>query len=226
MDDSIKCSVHFHTLSQVGYEETNTAVTFYHDRTHFDPNKRNQYAQFAEEFSLQQGRQFVLHNRLATTPAKMSRLKDQVKEIDEQLNCKTNIVCKLMWLSSARPLVCFDNGTLIWLMIDPASGDLEKVCLDLSLRETKLSGKRISDLEFVQSAVPKLVIVYADSNRIDFFGFVKAALFETYLKLREANLEKLSLFEPVLIRSLEFQCPASLEVEKRIILCPVSSKLN
>lgn len=78
----INCSVHFLTLKQIGYEESNVAVSFYHDRTHFDPNQRNQYAQYAEDFSLQQGRQFVLHNRIATTPSKMSKLKDQIKEFD------------------------------------------------------------------------------------------------------------------------------------------------
>lgn len=85
--NGINCSVHFLTLKQIGYEELNPAVTFYHDRTHFGA-QRNVYAQFAEDFNLQQGRKFVLHNRLATTPNKMSRLKDQVREFDELLSNK------------------------------------------------------------------------------------------------------------------------------------------
>ena len=134
MDDNLKCSVHYLTLSQVGYEEKNTAVSFYHDRTHFDATKRNLYAAFAEEFSLQQGRQFVLHNRIATTPSKMSKLKDQVKELDELLANPANKVVKLSWVSSARLLICLENASLIWLAVDPMSGDLLRVCVDPTLR--------------------------------------------------------------------------------------------
>ena len=80
--DCLECSVHFVTLMQTGYDELNTAVTFYHDRTHFDDKQRNLYDIFAEDFHLNQGRHFVLHNRKATTPNKMTRLKDQIKEFD------------------------------------------------------------------------------------------------------------------------------------------------
>ena len=80
--DGINCSVNFLTLKQIGYEESNVAVNFYHDRTHFEQNQRNLYAAYAEEFNLQQGRHFVLHNRLATAPSKMSKIKDQVREFD------------------------------------------------------------------------------------------------------------------------------------------------
>ena len=80
--NGINCSTNFLTLKQIGYEESNVAVNFYHDRTHFEQNSKNLYASYAEEFNLQQGRRFVIHNRLATTPAKMSKLKDQVREFD------------------------------------------------------------------------------------------------------------------------------------------------
>lgn len=219
MDESLKCSVHFFTLSQMGYEESNSAVTFYHDRTHFDENKRNQYAQFAEEFSLQQGRQFVLHNRLATTPSKMSRLKDNVKEIDQILSDTNNIILKIIWLNPSRLVVCFDNFTLVWLMIEPTSGDLVKACTDTTLKDVKLSGKRISDIELVIGVSPMLVIVYSDHNRVDFVGFNRRDLFEAYLNLKDASPEKLSIFEPFLMHSLELQCPATIIVPKRIIFC-------
>ena len=91
----INCAVNFLTLKQIGYEESNVAVSFYHDRTHFEQNTRNLYASYAEEFNLQQGRHFVLHNRLATTPGKMSKLKDQVREFDALFsNTASNDVLK------------------------------------------------------------------------------------------------------------------------------------
>ncbi len=154
---AINCSVHFLTLKQIGYEESNVAVTFYHDRTHFDPSQRNQYAQYAEEFSLQQGRQFVLHNRLATTPGKMSKLKDQIKELDGLFQTSTESVkddpnlwssiksqsyflsylnsnlVKIIWLSSNRLLVIMHDAVLVWMLIDTVSGDLIKVLIDKSL---------------------------------------------------------------------------------------------
>ena len=102
--DGINCSVHFLTLKQIGYEESNVAVNFYHDRTHFEQYPRNLYAAFAEEFNLQQGRHFVLHNRLATTPAKMSKLKDQVREFDS-LFSDPNAISPSETQTSANKLV-------------------------------------------------------------------------------------------------------------------------
>ena len=34
-------SLHYVTLKQSGYNECNTAVTFYHDRTHFNSQNEN-----------------------------------------------------------------------------------------------------------------------------------------------------------------------------------------
>ena len=227
MDDNLKCSVHYLTLSQVGYEEKNTAVSFYHDRTHFDATKRNLYAAFAEEFSLQQGRQFVLHNRLATTPSKMSKLKDQVKELDELLANPANRVVKLSWVSSARLLICLENASLIWLAVDPMSGDLLRVCVDPTLREhIKLSGRLISDLKFIRSFSRGylIVVAFSDQSRVDFIEFGKAAHFGDYLSSgskRDATLEKLSIFEPSLIKVLDLQCPSTFTVNKKIILSPI-----
>lgn len=219
MEDSFKCTVHFFTLSQMGYDESNSAVTFYHDRTHFDPAKRNQYAEFAEEFSLQQGRQFVLHNRLATTPTKITHLKDQVKQIDQFLVDSFNRVLKIIWFSSSRILICFENAILIWLLIEPSSGDLVKVCSDSTLKDIKLNGKLLSDIEVLIGSVPMIVSVYSDSNRIDLIGFGKKDLFEAYLSLSEALPEKLSVFDPFLIKSIEFQFPLTLLVPKKLIFC-------
>jgi len=149
----------------------------------------------------------------------MSRIKDNVKELDDLLLNPANTICKMMWFSQNRPVVCLDNATLVWLIANPVSGDLIKVCTDTSLKDVKLSGKRVSDIEFVMGAVPMMILVYVDQNRVDFIGFVKTALFEAYLNLKEANPEKLSLFEPGLIRSLELQCPSTFDVEKRLIFC-------
>jgi hypothetical protein len=88
--DTFNCSVHFLTLKQIGYEESNVAVTFYHDRTHFESQQRNLYAQFSEEFNLQQGRHFVLHNKLAAIPSKISKFKDQIKELDNLFSMSSN----------------------------------------------------------------------------------------------------------------------------------------
>ena len=155
--NGISCSVNFLTLKQIGYEESNVAVSFYHDRTHFEQNSKNLYASYAEEFSLQQGRHFVLHNRLATTPAKMSKIKDQVKEFDalfadtstehatkntKQTSNETSSLflshlntslAKIIWLSSNRLLLIMQDGTLVWLVIDTISGDLIKILLDKTL---------------------------------------------------------------------------------------------
>lgn len=236
MDDNLKCSVHYLTLSQVGYEEKNTAVSFYHDRTHFDGTKRNLYAAFAEEFSLQQGRQFVLHNRIATTPAKMSKLKDQVKELDELLMSgatKAKVV-KLSWLSPARLLICFDNASLVWLAVDPMSGDLLRVCIDSTLRggeQIKLSGRVISDLKFIRtfSRGYLMVVAFSDQSRVDFIEFAKAAHFGDYLangSKRDAALEKLSVFEPSLVKVLDLQCPSTFTVNKKIILSPLLGNIR
>lgn len=155
--DGINCSVHFLTLKQIGYEESNVAVTFYHDRTHFDPNQRNQYAEYAEQFSLQQGRQFILHNRLATLPNKVSKLKDQIKEFDCLFQSNKDIkhegankwsssknqidffssfdsnLTKIIWLAMNRVLLVMQDGVLVWMIIDTVSGDLIKILIDRTL---------------------------------------------------------------------------------------------
>ena len=154
------CSVHYMTLRQVGYDESNTAVTFYHDRTHFDQTQRNLYAQFTEDFYLQQGRHFVLHNRIATTPNKISKLKDQVKELDSlfQTNNLEKVsssgssssaneilnsffasfgssLSKIIWLCPSRILMIMQDATLVWLVIDTISGNIVKILTDKTLTQ-------------------------------------------------------------------------------------------
>ena len=158
--EGINCSVHFLTLKQIGYEESNVAVTFYHDRTHFDPNQRNQYAEYAEEFSLQQGRQFILHNRLATLPNKVSKIKDQIREFDSLFQSNKDVkiesdldtkrwsssknqidfhssfnssLTKIIWFTANRVLLIMQDGVLVWLIIDTVSGDLIKILTDRTL---------------------------------------------------------------------------------------------
>lgn len=151
---SLNCSLHFYTLKQIGYEESNVAVTSYHDRTHFETN--NTYAFYAEEFHLQQGRKFTLHNKLATLPSKMSKFKDQIKELDdlftnskpvikttsehankETLNhflaCFSSSIAKIIWLESNRLLLVLNDSNLIWILFDTVSGDLIKLKIDKSL---------------------------------------------------------------------------------------------
>jgi hypothetical protein len=170
----INCSVNFLTLKQIGYEESNVAVSFYHDRTHFEQNSKNLYATYAEEFNLQQGRRFVIHNRLATTPAKMSKLKDQVRELDDLLTHSSqndtassikptqlnnhflsylnSSLTKMIWLSSSRLLLIMQDSTLVWVIIDTISGDLIRILTDKTLttgfgvsNSSHLSSKFICD---------------------------------------------------------------------------------
>ena len=228
--DALKCSIHFLTLSQTGYDESNVAVTVYHERSHFEAtaNKRNLYAEFAEEFSLQQGRQFVLHNRVATTPAKMTKLKDQVRQLDQLLVDQSSaLICKIIWLNSSRVLIVYDDQSLIWLQIDPVSGDLLKLCIDTSLKEAKepvlkLSGKKLSDVAFskLDYFVPLeivMTLVYTDQNKVDFVRFGRTSQFRDYFARTDGNLEKIMTFEPSLVTVHDLQCPKNFPIEKRIL---------
>ena len=144
----IECSVHFITLKQVGYEESNVAVTSYHDRTHFESNQKSAYSIYAEDFNLQQGRQFILHNKLATIPTKISKFKDQIKELDEIfsshqadntpnlnhfLSCHNSNIAKIIWLTTNRLVLIMKNSLLIWIVFDTLSGDLIKISIDKTL---------------------------------------------------------------------------------------------
>ncbi|CAF0928780.1 unnamed protein product [Brachionus calyciflorus] len=217
--DYINCSVHFLTLKQIGYEESNVAVTFYHDRTHFDQNQKNLYAQYAEDFNLQQGRHFVLHNRVATMPNKMSKLKDQVKEFDLLLSSVK--IIKIMWLNQNRLLLITESSNLIWLVIDPVSGDLIKILIDKSLDNLKLSSKKLSDLQFMTpegSMSSILIISYSDKSKLDLIKFKKSTqFFDFFQKL--STLEKLENFDPFLVQTYEFTCPeVGYPINKYILL--------
>ncbi len=213
--NGLKCSVHFLTLKQIGYVESNTAVTFYHDRTHFDHTQRNQYAQYAEDFSLQQGRQFVLHNRIATTPNKMTKLKDQMKQLDSLLE-KSDSIAKTIWLSPNRLLLITRDAVLTWLLIDPTSGDLIKILID-NKSLTNLSGTTVCDAALVIRSKPVLILAYSDKSVIDLISLSKT--FTDHMKTwpTTQNLEKLSLFQPT-ITSFEFSCPNAYSIQKRISL--------
>jgi hypothetical protein len=183
----IDCSIHYTTLKQIGYDESNVAVSFYHDRTHFEPSQRNFYAEFTEEFYLQQGRHFVLHNRYATTPYKMTKLKDKVKEFDalisqtithsrdlerdeNQMNeilsnrffssFGSNLT-KILWLGENRLVLIFQDATLCWVVIDPLSGDILKMLIDKSL--STLSSSNENNLKLSGNHVCDFVVVLRDS---------------------------------------------------------------
>lgn len=253
MTNTIDCSVHFWTLRQIGYDDTNTALTFYHDRTHFQHQNRNSYAQFTEELSLQQGRHFCLHNRLACAPNKISKLKDQVKELDElfatnslensiRINSTNGelmssfyasfgaVIVKTIWLSTPGHMLCvMQNGTLVWILIDTLSGDIRKILFDKSLETLKTSGKYICDAALISKSdskqSPILVLAYYDQSRIDLISFGKATQINEYLNKSEANLDKLASFEPTLI-SYEFSCPTFYYIEKRILTQTTTSSSN
>lgn len=227
------CSVHFLTLKQTGYEESNVAVTFYHDRSHFDARQRNLYAQFAEEFNLQQGRQFVLHNRLATTPGKVSHMKDDVKQLDtllaktgtrqpsqdEKVQPMSPNIISIVWLAVNRLLLVLNDATLVWMLIDPASGDLIRILLDDTFTAAKknpfkLSGKHLCSVSLSKTSNPLLVFLYSDQSRIDFFTFNRTAQASEYLT-RGGSVEKLDTFQPTLVRTFDFSCPVGMAIEKR-----------
>jgi hypothetical protein len=251
---SINCSAHFLTLKQIGYEESNIAVTFYHDRTHFEQYQRNLYAEFTEELYLQQGRHFVLHNRQATTPSKVSKLKDQVKELDslflvnnlEKVTTSTSSqpsneilnsffasfgasLSRVIWLNSVRLLLVMQDATLVWLIIDPISGDIIKILTDKTLTQafahnsSRLSGSFICDVALISrnsNQSPILALAYLDKSKIDLITFNKFTLINDVLnntcskKSSGQNLEKLSTFDPIL-NCYEFSCPSFYLIEKR-----------
>ncbi len=213
--NGIKCSVHFLTLNQTGYEELNSAVTFYHDRTHFDAKQRNQYAQYAENFSLQQGRQFVLHNRIAATPNKMTKIKDQVKQLDLILE-KSNGLAKILWLSSSRLLLITHDAVLVWLLIDSSSGDLIKILID-NKSLINLSGITVCDAALVIRTDPTLILAYSDKSVIDLISLEKTFIDHMRTWTYSQHLEKLSLFHPN-ITSFEFSCPNTYSIQKHISL--------
>jgi hypothetical protein len=232
MHDALDCSLHFLTLRQEGYDETNVALSFYHDRTHFEPSSRNLYAEYTEEYCAQQGRRFVLHNRLAVAPSKQSRLKDQVKELDELLKLNTastqttalpkraeSNVAVALWLSAQQLLVVLKDATLVWLIVDTISVDIVKMQMDKTLPNSgKLSGTSVSDCAYLAEAEPMLVLAYSDVSKIDLVSFNKSAQMSEYLKKwksSDTKLEKLSTFEPALV-AYEFACPNVFRVEKRI----------
>ena len=236
------CSVHFLTLKQVGYEEANVAVTFYHDSTHFDPKHRNLYAEYTEDFNLQQGRQFVLHKRLLTTPSKMTKLKDQIKEFDAIfqpssdesqaskaaglfMSSLSSNVAKIVWLSTNRILLIMQDALLVWLLIDTVSGDLIKILIDKTLHSplgsdgTRLSGAVICDAFLVVKNDPKqptvLILTYSDKSIVDLVSFNKNSVFIESVTKDTNKLEKLTAFEPSLM-SFEFSCPSNYRIEKRL----------
>ena len=257
---NLNCSVHFLTLKQIGYEESNVAVTFYHDRTHFEANQRNLYAQYAEEFSLQQGRQFVLHNRIATTPSKMTKLKDQVKEFDALFQSQTNEtsltntqninnvknsitepnprlskasqemnnyflasqnskIAKQIWLTQTNLLLIMQDALLVWLIIDPVSGDIIKLLIDKSLTTNnsfKLSGSLICDSALLtKTKQAMLILAYADRSTVDLISLTKSSQFLESLELGKEKLEKFNSFEPYL-KKFDFACPTLYRIEKRL----------
>lgn len=203
--DCVNCSVHFLTLKQIGYDESNVAVTFYHDRTHFELNRKNLYAQFTEDFNIQQGRHFVLHNRIATIPNKMSKLKDQVKELDALLTTQVKLI-KVIWLSKGRLVLVTQTGIIVWLLIDQISGDIVKIVIDKSLEKLKLSSKNLCDFQFKISKFSVLLISYSDKSKIDLIKFKKSSQFFDFYS-NSSNLEKLENFDPNVATSYEFPCP-------------------
>jgi hypothetical protein len=255
MYDALDCSVHFLTLTQEGYDDGNVALSFYHDRTHFEPSSRNLYAEYTDEYCAQQGRRFVLHNRLAAAPSKQSRLKDQVKELDELLRptttatttTKTNnsmaltqppsrvsnrsesSVAVALWLNAQQLLLVMRDATFVWLVVDTISADIVRMQVDKTLPNSqKLSGTRLCECAYVADSQPMFVLAYSDASKLDLVMFNKAAQMSDYLtkwKTSETKLEKLSAFEPTLV-AYEFACPNAFPVEKRVATMPQSTSAS
>jgi hypothetical protein len=176
-------------------------VTFYHDKSHFDPLQRNLYAEFAQEFSLQQGRHFCLQSSgaranlplLSHLSTKTSRLKEQIKELDH-LNSGP---CKVVWLTHKRLFVLMQDATIVWLSFDAMSGDLLKSFVDRSLslltvdttssNVIKLSGGVLCDSAILPVRTKlhdsgfALVLAYKDKAKIDIITFQKSKLFAQHL---------------------------------------------
>ena len=232
-------SIHYLTLKQSGYNESNTAVTFYHDKTHFNSQTENPYAKYTEIFNSAQGRSFMLHNKRATLPNKMTMIKDKVKEFDELLSRNSNTilndeitspVVRIIWISSSLILIIIQDGHLVWIAVDPISNDLLQILVDKSLIQVnpaKLSGSIICDALFylypnsnqqnkkLDEFSPKLILAYLDKSRLDIIGFAKSTNLINYLYSSDIKLEKLQTFEPT-ISFMDFSCPTSYRIEKHL----------
>jgi hypothetical protein len=236
-------SLHYVTLKQSGYNECNTAVTFYHDRTHFNSQNENPYAKYTDAFNAAQGRGFILHNRKAAVPSKMTIIKEKVREFDELLsnsvitasNDGANApIVKIIWITSSLLLLVIQDGNLVWIVVDPISNDLLQILVDKSLTQvnpSKLSGSIICDALFYlnpssdkkidsNELTSKIILAYLDKSRLDIIGIPKSANFINYLYNPEIKLEKLSSFDPT-ISFMDFSCPTSYRIAKH--LCYPSS---
>lgn len=188
----MQCSLHYLSLKQSGYDESNTAVTFYHDRTHFNAQNENSYVKYTESYHASQGRSFMLHNRKAALPSKITMIKDKVREFDELLSRSaingTNLniakhndnfnnnktayapIVKIIWISSSFIILVLQDAHLIWLNIDPVSCDILQLLIDKSLIQVnpqKLSGGILCDaILFLNSESTKVKIEHIDPKLI------------------------------------------------------------
>ena len=235
----MQASIHYVTLKQSGYDESNTAATFYHDKTHFSSQNENPYAKYTESFHAAQGRSFMLHNRKAAVPSKMTMIKDKLKEFDDLLARNTikasndvvnSPVVKIIWITSSLMLLVIQDGNLVWVVVDPISNDLLQILVDKSLIQvnpTKLSGSIICDALFYlnpscidkkidpSELTSKLILAYLDKSRLDIIGFAKSATFLSYLYNPDIKLEKLASFDPT-ISFMDFSCPTSYRIAKHL----------
>ena len=240
-------SLHYVTLKQSGYNECNTAVTFYHDKTHFNSQNENPYAKYTDAFNASQGRGFILHNRKAAVPSKMTIIKEKVREFDELLS--NNIIAasndganapivKIIWITSSLLLLVIQDGNLVWVVVDPISNDLLQILVDKSLTQvnpSKLSGSIICDALFYlnpshsadkkvnpNELTSKIILAYLDRSRLDIIGFPKSTSFINYLYNPEIKLEKLSSFDPT-ISFMDFSCPTTYRIAKHLCYPTFSS---
>jgi hypothetical protein len=231
---SIPLFVNFITLKQIGYDESNVGVGFYHDKTHFDSRQVNSYSQFTEELTLLQGRHFILHNRYGICCK--NKIKDQINQLDTLLDRENNgkSIIKTIWLRPNRLILFLYDGMIVWLKIDESSGDVVQILIDSSLldhlkgnlilcdvaldfklkKQVKQSSK---NQKIIHNEHPIFILTFSNSSQVKIISFQKSNQFHFYLTSgSDKSLKKMTQFEPF-IMSFVFNCPKSFLIEKRII---------
>ena len=234
---ALSCSVHFLTLRQQEYDESNVAVTFYHEPSHFAHQQRNVYAKFTHEFNMQQARHFTLDNAGCCSTLKTSKaakLRDKLRQLDALLSAPNAHVAKIVWLSPPTRLVLvMRDSMLVWLTIDAVSGDLLKLLVDKSLmasaavRTPSAQPPQVSDAVMIATMpAPALVLVYSNESFVDVVRFKKAAAFVNYYTTTTTTTTtKLLALDSFDIQRTthDFNFPASLHVDKHLALVDQSS---
>jgi hypothetical protein len=203
------CNLHYFTLNGSEFDEKNTAVTSYHEKNKRTDSK-NPYEKYMEAYLRSKGQNCFLPSKRISLPNKLTKLKEQLKELGNLLGSTQNLtnnvnVIKQIWCCPHILLLVLQDATLVWIHVHPKTCNLNRIQVDKTLSSSvKLSGKIVCDLKIVLKTnekfekLPLLVIVYADKFTVDFISFGKSSAFQKYLDGTNEKLEKLSTFEPAL----------------------------